>query len=253
MPPSPTDWLPEGHLAYFILDLVEELDVSAIDDALQAKDARGERPFSPRMMTAVLLYGYASGVFSSRRMARATFEDVAFRILAGGAHPHFTTLNDFRARHLEALSKLFVQVLRECQKCGLVKLGHVAFDGTKMKANASKHKAMSYDRMNADEAKLQAEVEALLKRAQEVDAAEDAAYGVGEEPSDLPAELRRREDRLAKIREVRAALKAEAAQARAAELRQQAEGLRATASAPDTSAKRKAELTTKAGKRDVQA
>jgi transposase len=253
LPPSPTEWLPEGHLVYFVLDLVAELDLGAIERALQARDARGERPYSPRMMTALLLYGYAVGVFSSRKLERATFEDVGFRILAGGEHPHFTTVNDFRARHREALAGLFVQVLKECQSAGLVKLGHVAIDGTKMKANASKHKAMSYERMNTDDARLAAEVESLLLRAEAVDAAEDAEYGVGEAPQDLPAELRRREDRLAKIREARAALKKEAAEARAAELHRQAEELRSKAANPETSPKKQREFQTLAQKRDASA
>jgi transposase len=253
MPPSPEEWLPAGHLAYFILDLVADLDLHEIEDTLQAKDGRGERPFSPRMMTAVHLYAYATGVFSSRRMARATFEDVAFRVLAAGDHPHFTTLNEFRARHRQALAGLFVQVLSECRKCGLVKLGHVAIDGTKMKANASKHKAMSYERMNADEARLKAEVEALLKKAEAVDAREDQEHGVGEEPQDVPAELHRREARLAKIREVREALKKEAAEARAAELREQATGLRAKAAEPGTSDKNRGALATLAAKREQDA
>src|SRR5262249_2329066 len=209
--------------------------------------------YAPRMMTAVLLYGYATGVFSSRRMARATYEDVAFRVLAAGEHPHFTTLNDFRARDREALAGLIVQVLKECQSAGLVKLGHVAIDGTKMKANASKHKAMSYDRMNSDEAKLKAQVEALLAKGEAVDAEEDAEYGVGAEPSDLPAELQRREDRIAKIRAVREALKKEAAAARAAELREQAEQLREKAADPSTSAKNSGAFTTLATKRDKAA
>jgi hypothetical protein len=171
-------------------------------------------------------------------------------VLAASEHPHFTTFNEFRKRHLSALSKLFVQVLRECAKCGLVKLGHVAIDGTKMKANASKHKAMSYDRMNADEAKLKAEIDALLAKAEATDAEEDKEYGIGQEPSDLPAELRRREDRLAKIREAREALKKEAAEARAAELRAQAEDLRSKAADPSTSSKNRAAFTTLAAKRD---
>ncbi|MCE9574935.1 MAG: transposase, partial [Deltaproteobacteria bacterium] len=131
LPPSPAEWLPEGHLVYFVLDLVADLDLSAIERVLQNKDPRGERPYSPRMMTALLLYGYAIGVFSSRRLARATFEDVAFRIICAGDHPHFTTVNEFRAVHRASLADLFVQVLRECQSAGLVKLGHVAIDGTK--------------------------------------------------------------------------------------------------------------------------
>lgn len=250
MPPSPTDWLPADHLAYFILDLVEELDLSEIDDALQGKDPRGERPFPPRMMVALLLYGYCTGVFSSRRMARATFEDVAFRVLAAGEHPHFTTINGFRARHRAALARLFVQVLRQCQKCGLVKLGHVALDGTKMKANASKHKAMSYDRMKRDEEKLKAEIEALLAKADATDAEEDGELGEGQDRVDIPSELQRRENRKAMIRAARAELEREAAEARAAELRAQAEALRAKAADPATPAQLAKTFATVAEQRD---
>lgn len=253
MPPSPLEWLPEDHLAYFILDLVSGLKLGEIEEELQSKDARGERPYAPRMMTALLLYGYAVGVYSSRRMARATHEDVAFRLLAGGEHPHFTTLNGFRARHRAALANLFVQVLRECQRCGLVKLGHIAIDGTKMKANASKHKAMSYDRMHADDAKLKAEIDALMARAEAVDREEDQRLGANEEPSDVPAELQRREARLAKIREARAALEAEAAQARAAELRAQASELREKATDASSSPKHQRLRATLAAKREEEA
>jgi transposase len=253
LPPSPAEWLPEGHLAYFILDLVDGLNLDTIERPLQAKDPRGERSYSPRMMTALLLYGYAIGVFSARRIARATVEDVAFRVLAAGEHPHFTTINDFRAVHREALAGLFGQVLRECQSAGLVKLGHVAIDGTKMKANASKHKAMSYDRMQKDDVRIAAEVEALLARAEAVDAEEDRLYGVGQEPQDLPAELQRREGRLAKIREIRAALEKEAAEARAVQLRDQADELRAKAADPATSPKKQGEFATLAAKRDADA
>ena len=253
LPPSPEEWLPDGHLAYFVMDLVEDLDLQAIEGELQRKDHRGERPYSPRMMTAMLLYGYAVGVFSSRRIERATFEDVPFRVLAAGEHPHFTTINDFRNRHRAALAGLFGQVLRECKSAGLVKLGHVAIDGTKMKANASKHKAMSYERMLKDEARLTAEAEALLAKADAADAAEDELYGAGQAPQDLPAELQRREARKAKIREVREALQKEAAEARAAQLRQQAEELRDKAADPTTSSQKQAEFKTKAGQRDEEA
>src|SRR6266581_691087 len=222
LPPSPLEWLPEGHLAYFVLEAVQTLDLSAIEDAIQAKDARGERPYSPAMMVALLVYGYSVGVFSSRRLARETYEDVAFRVLAGGEHPHFTTVNQFRLEHRQALAKLFVQVLRLCKKAGLVKLGHVAFDGTKVGANASKHKAMSYKRMQEEERRLAAEVEALLAKADETDSREDAQYGVGKAPEDLPEELQRRESRLSRIREAKAALEKEATDARAEELREQA-------------------------------
>jgi transposase len=252
LPPSPREWLPEGHLAYFVLDLLEELDLGEIERAIQRKDPRGERPFSPRMMTALLLYGYAVGVFSSRKIEKATFDDVAFRVLAAGEHPHFTSINEFRARHREALGKLFDQLLQECMSAGLVKLGHVAIDGTKMKANASKHKAMSYERMNKDEKRLKAEIEAYFDLAEKIDAEEDAIYGVGQQAHDLPAELRRREDRIAKIREVRAALKKETTKARAAELERQADELRRLAADANTPPKTQAEFTTLAAQRDQQ-
>jgi transposase len=252
MPQSPTDWLPEDHLAYFVLDLLEELDLGEIERALQAKDARGERPYSPRMMTTLLLYGYAVGVFSSRKIERATHEDVAFRILAAGDHPHFTTINEFRGRHREALAGLFQQLLEECMSAGLVTLGHVAIDGTKMKANASKHKAMSFERMNKDEERLSTEIEAMLKHAEEVDAAEDKLYGVGQQPSDLPAELRRREGRREKIRATRAALKAETEKKRAAELSALADGLREQAASPTTSSKNQAAFSTLAAHHDQE-
>jgi transposase len=252
LPPSPSDWLPDGHLAYFVLDLLADIDLGAFERALQAKDARGERPYAPRLMLALLVYGYAVGEFSSRKIERATFEDVAFRVLAGGEHPHFTTINEFRLRHREAFAELFQQVLHECMSAGLVKLGHVAIDGTKMKANASKHKAMSYDRMKADEARLKAEVEALIAQAEATDSAEDKLHGVGQQPQDLPAELGRREGRRARIKANREALERETAQARAVQLAGQADDLRAKASAPETSEQKREEFTTKAALRDQE-
>lgn len=253
LPPSPREWLPEGHLAYYVLDLVEELDLGEIERELQRKDARGERPYSPRMMTALLLYGYAVGVLSSRKIERATHDDVAFRVLAAGEHPHFTTINEFRARHRAAFAEFFHQVLAVCLSAGLVKLGHVAIDGTRMKANASKHKAMSYERMLKDAARLKAEIEALLQRAEQTDAEEDARYGVGQQPDDLPAELQRREGRRAKIREALGALKRETAKARAAEHTALADALRANAAAPDTSARKRGEFDTLAAQHDQRA
>lgn len=226
LPPSPMEWLPEGHLAYFVLEVAQALDLSEIENAIQEKDGRGERPYPPAMMVALLVYGYSVGVFSSRRLARATYEDVAFRVIAGGEHPHFTTLNEFRLQHRAALGRLFVQALRLCQKAGLVKLGHVAFDGTKVKAAASKHKAMSHKRMLAEEQRLQAEVKALMARADAADAQEDGRYGPGQDAEDLPAELQRRESRLARIQEAKAALEQEAREARAEALREQAQGQR---------------------------
>lgn len=153
IPPSPRDWLPDGHLAYFMLEVVAELDLSAIEEVIQGKDPRGQQPYNPQMMVALLLYSYCTGTYSSRRIARATYEDVATRYITGDQHPFFTRIAAFRREHLAALGQLFVQAVRLCRRAGLVQLGHVSLDGTKIKANASKHKAMSYDRMNKDVAR----------------------------------------------------------------------------------------------------
>ena len=249
LPPSPSEWLPDGHLVHFVLGFVEQLNLTAIERVVQGKDARGERPYSPSMMTAVLLYGYCVGVYSSRRIERAIVEDVAFRLLAGEARPHFTTVNQFRATHREALAALFVQVLEACQSAGLVKLGHVAIDGTKMKANASKHKAMSYDRMVKDTERLRVEVEGWMARADAEDAAEDELYG----RPDPQEEIRLREERLAKMSVALEALKKETAAARARTLREQAEELRRKAELPTTTPKKQGEFRTLAKKRDNQA
>ena len=249
LPPSPTEWLPEGHLAFFVLRFVEQLDLGDIEGRLQAKDPRGERAYSPQMMVGLLLYGYATGVFSSRRLERATIEDVAFRVLAGGAHPHFTTINQFRATHREALSHLFVQVLAACQSAGLVKLDHVAIDGTKMKANASKHKAMSYDRLVKDKARLESEVETWLARAEAADVQDDAELGA----YDPQEEIRRREERIAKMNAALEALRKETAQARAAMLREQAAELQVKAQDPTRSPQKRAEAATLAKNRAQQA
>jgi transposase len=205
------DWLPEGHLARFILDLVKELELGRIY-ARYERDLRGFPPYHPQMMVALLLYGYCVGVPSSRKIERKTYEDVAFRVIAGEEHPDHSRINEFRRVHLEALSGLFVQVLRLCQKAGLVKLGKVALDGTKMKANASKHKAMSYQRMGEEEKRLRARVSELLAEAEKVDAKEDAEFGVGRRGDELPEELQRAETRLKRIREAKKALEAEARQ-----------------------------------------
>jgi transposase len=249
LPPSPREWLPKGHLAYFILGLLSELDLGAVERVVQAKDPRGERPYSPEMMTTLLLYAYATGVYSSRRIERACVEDVAFRVLAAGEQPHFTTINSFRAAHLEALSGLFAQVLKACQSEGLVKLGHVAIDGTKMKANASKHKAMSYERMQKDEVRLRAEIKEWFDRAAAVDAEEDALYGT----HDPKEEIRLREERLAKMARAKEALKKEVAAARAVRLREQAEELRKKAEDTNSTPRKRAELSTRAKKHDQQA
>ena len=173
MPLSLHDWLPENHLARFVADLVETLDLSAFYRSYEAKDGRGQAAYSPVLMVRLLVYGYCTGVVSSRQIEKRTHEDVAFRYLSADTHPDHSTFNEFRKRHLEALAGLFLQALRLCRKAGLVKLGHVAVDGTKLQANASKHKAMSYGRMRGAEETLKAEVEELLKRAEAVDAVED--------------------------------------------------------------------------------
>ena len=179
LPPSLRDWLPQDHLAWFILDVVSQLDLSAIERAIQSKDARGQRPYHPSVMVALLVYAYCTGVYSSRRIERACHEDVAFRVITGNAQPYFTTVNEFRRVHREHFAALFVQVLKLCREAGLVKLRHVAIDGTKVKANASKHKAMSYKRMLKEERRLRAEVERRLGEADAADASEDARYGAG--------------------------------------------------------------------------
>lgn len=227
LPPSPRDWLPPEHLAYFVLEVVNELDLSKIEEQIQRKDPRGERPYAPGMMTSLLIYGYCVGEYSSRRIARATWEDIAFCMISGGEHPHFTTINQFRLEHGESLAGLFVEVLQLCQRAGLVRLGKVALDGAKIKAAASKHKAMSYQRMKSDEQRLRAEVEELLKRGKEKDEEEDRLYGAGQDRQDLPAELARREQRLERIRAAKAELEQEAAAARVADLQEQAEVQRA--------------------------
>jgi transposase len=203
LPVSAADWLPEGHLAYFIADTVASLDLSAFH-ARYAKGGPRNQPFHPEMMVKVLLYGYATGVFSSRKLARRLYDDVAFRVLAAGNFPAHRTLSDFRALHLEELSALFVQVVKLARECGLVKLGTIAVDGTKVKANASRHKAMSYGRMLKAEVELKEEIAALLERARATDAAE-----ASEPDHDLPAEIARREARLAAIQAGKARLEAQ--------------------------------------------
>jgi transposase len=209
-PPSLHDWLPEGHLARFLLDVVSALDLSAIYTSYQEKDGRGQAAYAPEMMVRLLLYGYARGVYSSRKIQTRTFEDVAFRYLSGDQHPDHATIAEFRKRHLDALSGLFTQALLLCSEAGLVKLGHVSIDGSKIKANASKHKAMSYKHMNETEARLKQEIDALLAAAEKTDAEEDAQYGKDRRGDELPDELQRRESRLRKIGEAKAALEAEA-------------------------------------------
>jgi transposase len=198
LPQALQEWLPEGHLAYFVSDAVDNLDLKAFHARYAGGGSRNQ-PFHPAMMVKVLVYAYATGVFSSRKISRKLHEDVAFRVLAAGNFPAFRTISDFRAFHLKELSDLFVQVVRLAREMGLVKLGTIAVDGTKVKANASRHKAMSYGHMLKVEAELKAQIQALLQRAQSADEAEK-----NEPDLDVPAEIARRQDRLDAIAQARA-------------------------------------------------
>jgi transposase len=206
LPPSLRDWLPENHLAYCVSDVVDQLDLSAIEAAVYEEEDRGQPPYHPRMMTKILLYGYCVGVFSSRRIQKHLVEDVAFRVLAAGNQPDFRTIADFRKLHLPALEELFQQVLRLVLEVGALKLGRVALDGSKVKANASKHKAMSYGRMEETEKLLRKEVQKLMKQAEAADEEEDKRYGRDRREDELPEEMQRRETRIARIQEAKKAL-----------------------------------------------
>ncbi len=209
LPPSVQDLVPAGSVAHFVREMVREsLDLSAILDTYT--EERGFPPYDPRMMTALLLYGYTQGVYSSRRLARACEQRVDFMAVTALQQPDFRTLSEFRKRHLKALGGLFVQVLQLCREAGLVKLGHVALDGTKIRANASKHKAMSYQRMQKAEKELAAQVEAWFHEAEAVDGEEDDTFGADQRGDELPDWARNKQQRLAKIREAKAALEEEA-------------------------------------------
>ena len=205
LPPSLQDWLPENHLVYFVSDVVNEMDLSEIESYYEKED-RGQPPYHPRMMTKVLVYAYCVGIFSSRKIQKRLVEDVAFRVLAAGNQPDFRTVSDFRKIHHKALEGLFQQVLRLALEAGAIKVGRVALDGTKVKANASKHKAMSYARMKEEERSLREEVRKLLAQAKAADDEEDARYGKNKSGDELPEELSRRETRLKRIREAKRAL-----------------------------------------------
>jgi transposase len=249
LPPSPREWLADDHQVYFLLDLVDELDLSQILGPAEAKDPRGEKGFDPRMMTMLLLYAYCVGIVSSRKIERACYEDLAFRVLTANQQPDHSRISEFRRRNLDALKDLFVQILRLCQKAGMVSLGHVALDGTKVQANASKHKAMSHERMLRAEKELEKEINALMRRAEILDAQDDKRYGKGKLGSDLPDELRRRQDRLARIRQARKEMEAETAAATARQRQEEAEEARARAAAAreaDAPDAEQAELNSKA-------
>ena len=223
LPPSPVDWLPENQLVLFWLDLAGELDLEEIHAVYRQKDPRGEKAYEPRMLVVLLLYAYCVGLPSSRMIEKACWEDAAFRVLTGNQQPDHGRISDFRRRHLPALAGLFLQVLRLYHKAGLVSLGQVALDGTKVKANASKHKAMSHERMLKSERQLEAEMRALLRKAEIIDVQEDGQYGKGKRGDELPEELQRRSSRLEWIRKAKAELEAEAIAAKARPRDQQAE------------------------------
>ena len=187
-PPSPSDWLPEDHFVYFLLDVISELGLAPIEDAIQEKDGRGNRPFDPRMMVALLICGYCAGIRSSRKLEQATYTDVGFRVLTGGLHPDHSAISEFRRIHRLAFGDVFFEVLQLCKAAGMVKLAHVSLDGTKIEANASKHKAMSHSRMVKTEDHLKDEVARLLDEAESVDREEDAKYGPGKRADEIPAD-----------------------------------------------------------------
>ena len=211
LPPSPKDWLGEDHLAYFISETVDRMDLSGFYRGYEG-DGRRNRTFDPRMMVKVLLYGYATGTFSSRKLARKLEEDVAFRVLGAGNFPAHRTIAEFRQRHLEEFQQLFIELVRIAREAGVIRLGTVAVDGAKVRANASKHKAMSYGRMKEAEQRLRREIEELTEQAARVDAEEDRLYGEDRRGDELPEELRRREDRLGRIEEAMERLKARQAE-----------------------------------------
>src|SRR3954449_2148488 len=213
-PPSPQDWLPEGDLVYFLLDTVATLDLSPIF-AHYERELRGQPPFHPRMMVALLLYCYATGTRSSRKIMRRCHTDVACRVIVGEDIPDFRTISDFRKTHLARLEALFVEVLKLCALAGLTRVGTIALDGTKVQANASRHKAMSYDRMQEEEGRLKEEIAKMLAEAKAADETEDACHGPDRHGDELPEELARRASRLAKIRQAKAQLE-ERARAEAA-------------------------------------
>jgi transposase len=211
LPPDVREWLPEGHLALFISDVVESLDLGEILRSYESGDGSGRPPYHPAMMLKLLVYGYCTGKVSSRKLEQATYEDVAFRVLACDAHPDHSIIAEFRDRHLEALGELFLQVLKLCEKTGLVKLGHVAIDGTKLKADASRGRTKTYSKMGRAEQHLEEEIKRLLEEASRVDRQEDERYGRGGRAEDqVPEELRDRQKRVERIRAAKAELEREA-------------------------------------------
>jgi transposase len=215
LPPSLREWLAEEHLAYFVSEVVDQLDLSAMH-AVYGEEKRGQPPYHPRLMTKLLVYGYCTGVFSSRRIQKRLQEDIPFKVLAAGNEPDFRTISDFRKIHIGTLQGLFEQVLEMALEVGAVKVGRVSLDGTKVKANASKHKAMSYGRMNEKQQQLREEVKQLLEQAEAADEEEDRRHG-DQRGDELPEELRRRETRLAKIKLAKKVIEQRAREKAAAE------------------------------------
>jgi len=209
LPPSVQDWLPENDLVYFVLEVASELDISAITQKYEQEE-RGFPPYNPRMMVALLFYAYCRGIYSSRKIMAACEERLTFRVIVGDDIPNWRTISDFRKLHIKDLSALFVQILQLCQAAGLVKLGHIALDSTKVKANASRHKAMSYGRIKQEEKRLKEEIDQLLSSAEAADQQEDQQYGTDCRGDELPQELARRQSRLVRIQEAKKALEAEA-------------------------------------------
>ena len=225
LPPSLREWVAEEHLVYFVSDVVDQLDLSAIH-AVYGEEKRGQPPYDPRLMTKLLVYGYCTGVFSSRRIQKRLQEDIPFKVLAAGNEPDFRTISDFRKIHIGTLQGLFEQVLEMALEVGAVKVGRVTVDGTKVKANASKHKAMSYGRMEEKQEQLRDEVKQLLEQAEAADEEEDRRYG-SQRGDQLPEELRRRETRLAKIKLAKKVVEQRAREKAAAEGKSAAEAKRA--------------------------
>jgi len=242
-PPAMQDWLEEDHLVYRLLDVVNALDIRSVSHAIHARDARGTRPYHPRMMLALLFYSYMNGIYSSRAIAAATHNRIDFRVLTGDQHPFHTVINEFRLRHLEALPELFVQVLRLCDRAGLVKLEHVSLDGSKINANASKHKAMSHARMESEVERLEGEIHDLLAKATTIDQEEDDLYGEGKQAHPIADELRHREQRLEAIRKAKAELEEEGRRAKAEQLRERSERQRRGARTEEDPIERKRKLT----------
>ena len=207
LPPSLQDWLPEDHLCYFVSDTVDQLDISSIESKYRTGGS-GNVAYHPRLMLKLLIYGYCCGVHSSRMMARQIEENVAFRVLAAGQSPSHRSICRFRQDHVDEFCLLFGQVVQIAMASGLVSMGKLAIDGTKVKANASKHKAMSYGRMKEEEKRLRKEIRALVKIANDADSAEDVEFGPDFRGDEIPEELKRREDRLAQIKKAKASLEA---------------------------------------------